>query len=264
MSLKRKRVDDDTSSTDDVFRSAPLEDRASTFVGLFSPTLKPKELQSLPEIQSASHKMWASRGQSDQQSITGTKRFFEVNSQDDGEKFGGKRIEKVLESLRVEGSCVVARWYGGVLLGPVRFDHIEAVAREAIERWQEREIKRKKLEEEHAEHLRLAKALSERDQSITVLRALALEKEEKLKQTRGNLEGDGLGSKDACQPKEPSLSAQAVSKNDYSAMPMERLKALDRARDATISFLLKRIDKAEAEIRSLDESNDIPPSTTGS
>jgi hypothetical protein len=31
-------------------------------------------------------------------------------------------------------------------------------------------------------------------------------------------------------------------------MTVERLRALDKARDATLAFLLKRIDKAESEL----------------
>jgi hypothetical protein len=35
---------------------------------------------------------------------------------------------------------------------------------------------------------------------------------------------------------------------DYSVMTLDRLRALEKARDATLSFLLKRIDKAELEL----------------
>ena len=46
---------------------------------------------------------------------------------------------------------------------------------------------------------------------------------------------------------------------DYSAMPLDRLRALDKARDATLSFLLTRIDKAEADLKALGEEPARPP-----
>lgn len=53
--------------------------------------------------------------------------------EDDGERWGGDRVLRV---AREEGASdvlvVVSRWYGGELLGPVRFDHIENAARAAL------------------------------------------------------------------------------------------------------------------------------------
>ncbi|SNX87093.1 uncharacterized protein MEPE_05803 [Melanopsichium pennsylvanicum] len=55
------------------------------------------------------------------------------DKEDDGERWGGDRVLKVVKE---EGASdvlvVVSRWYGGELLGPVRFDHIENAAREAL------------------------------------------------------------------------------------------------------------------------------------
>ena len=180
-----------------------------------------------------------------------------TGSEDDGEKYAGKKVEKALEFSKVVGSCVVARWYGGVLLGPVRFTHIENVATEAIRRWQddhaERQMKRRRKEEDEAEQTRLAKTLVERDQSIVVLRELAAEKERKLKvaQEGGeDAEESGLSS-------EPTSSAKAPI--DYAEMDLVRLRALERGRDATLSFLLKRCDKAEAELAKLQDAKEKPP-----
>ena len=64
--------------------------------------------------------------------------------EDDGERWGGDRVLKV---AREEGASdvlvVVSRWYGGELLGPVRFDHIEKAAREALVK----HVKREEVEE---------------------------------------------------------------------------------------------------------------------
>lgn len=79
----------------------------------------------------------------------------------------------------VEGTVIVARWFGGVMLGPVRFEHIRTAAREALWLWRresedrEEGKKRVKREEEDREEMeRLVRELPERDHSIIVLRGL--------------------------------------------------------------------------------------------
>jgi len=279
MSQKRKHSPDTSSGSANsasIYRSEPIEDRSSTFVGYFSPTLPAKELQSLPEFKSASHKILAWRKESNQRSLTGTLQYT-VGHDDDGEKSGGKKVEKVLESMRVAGACVVARWYGGVMLGPVRFTHMEDCAKAAMRKWQENEAeersKKRKLEEEGIEKRKLVRALSERDQSIDVLRKLAGEKEKKVREgilagvdaltsRDGNMQQDGEVAKaDTQDSAQGELVPAAKPAVDYSTMPLDRLKALDKARDATLSFLLKRIDKAEADIAALkaDGKADKPP-----
>lgn len=261
MSQKRKRAASLSSSVaDSVFRSEPIEDRDSTFLGFFSPTLKPKDLQNIPEIKSASHKILAWRKESNQQSITGTTRY-SSDSDDDGEKYAGKKVEKVLNTMQVAGACVVARWYGGTLLGPVRFEHIENSAREAVQRWQEsvREEKAKKvkIEQDEKDRVRLVRVLGERDGSIEVLRKLAVEKEGEVKRIR---EGESV----ATAANGGAASSQAASSSggsvkpmiDYAALPVDRLRAFEKARDATLGFLLKRIDKAEVELKELVEDDD--------
>ena len=112
MSQKRKRSpgpQQEPEEQTNVFRSAAIDDRSSKFIGLYSPSLKPKEVQGLQEIASASHKILAWRRESNQQSITGGTKYV-TDSDDDGEKYGGKRIAKVLENMQVKGACVVARW----------------------------------------------------------------------------------------------------------------------------------------------------------
>lgn len=255
MSQKRKRSDEPADSLS-IFRSKQIEDRSSAFIGLFSPTAKPKELQSLPEIKDASHKILAWRRTSNQQSIKGGLKYV-TGSDDDGEKYAGKRVEKVLEELKVEGSCVVARWYGGVLLGPVRFTHIETCAREAVEKWRQAEaeerVRKQKVQEEVEVKPSLVKLLRRRDESITVLRKLAAEKEDEVKNAKlDDVQTEAMKS----AREEHALSAEKAKTApiDYDQMSVDKLKMLEKARDATLSFLLKRIDKAEAEMADI-----IPP-----
>jgi putative IMPACT (imprinted ancient) family translation regulator len=243
-----------------IYRSSPIEDRDSTFIGLYSPNLSPKELQKLPELKSASHCMLAWRRESNQQSLTSNKQYV-TGHDDDGEKYGGKKVEQVLVNMKAAGACVVARWYGGTMLGQVRFAHIENSASEAVRQWTnhvgEQQAKKRRVEEEVVEKEKLVKALAKRDQSIGVLRALAAEKE-KLAKEAADAESSaagGLNSQpiivDATRdtvPPPPRPEPSSQTGIDYTTMTVERLRALDKARDATLAFVLKRIDKAESAL----------------
>ncbi|WVN86748.1 uncharacterized protein L203_101920 [Cryptococcus depauperatus CBS 7841] len=75
------------------------------------------------------HRMWASRALCLKDGKNGTEgedAYNLVESFDDnGEKFGGERILKVLrEKSAVDVLSVCCRWYGGDLIGPIRFQHI--------------------------------------------------------------------------------------------------------------------------------------------
>jgi putative IMPACT (imprinted ancient) family translation regulator len=226
-----------------VFASGTIEDRQSTFIAHFSPTVAVKTIQASPDFKSASHRIAAWRKASTQRTLSGGKQIFSIGSDDDGEKYAGKRLERVLDELKVEGAIVVARWYGGVLLGPVRFTHIENVAKEAIAAWKEStgegSAKRQKTNEtkvdDAAERRRLTKQLTERDQSIIVLRQLLTEK----------LSVESAENKDGQGSSQPSSTPAQVP--NYDEMSTQRLRQLDKARDATISWILKQIDQVEAK-----------------
>ncbi|KAI5370136.1 Putative ribosomal protein S5 domain 2-type [Septoria linicola] len=255
MSSKRKLSDADEKDGGEeepaFFRSAPIEDRQSTFIGFYSPSaLKPKELQALAELKTADHKIVGWRRESNQQSI-GKSKLYITGSDDDGEKYAGKKVEKVVEACQATGSVVVARWWGGIMLGPVRFTHIETAARDSIRAWEdyraEATAKRRKKAGDEEERARLAKALVDRDVSIDVLRKLAADKEERLKFMQENGPEVPDAGKDI---KQASASASSTKPpTDYTSLPLDRLRALDKARDATLSFLLKRIDKADVELK---------------
>ncbi|KAJ7686477.1 ribosomal protein S5 domain 2-type protein [Mycena rosella] len=67
---------------------------------------------------------------------------FEVRegSADDGERWGG---EKILTAMRKQGVIdavvLVSRWYGGTMLGPARFSHIDTCALEVCREFKRRE-----------------------------------------------------------------------------------------------------------------------------
>jgi len=254
-----------------LFKSAPIEDRSSTFVAHFCPlassstasaTGRIKKLQSHPDFKSASHRIVAWRKLSNQRTLGGQTVIYVTGSDDDGEKYAGKRLEKVLSEQDVAGTIVVARWYGGILLGPVRFTHIENVAKDAIAKWRastdhgdagQGDSKRRRVADstpqmdEEEERVRLVKQLTERDHSICVLRELLAEKTQ-AGQADGPKEGQGQTENLGGSPSSPV--SPTVTKIDYNTMPLQRLKQLEKARDATISWILKRIDAAEEQEKS--------------
>ncbi|KAH0366590.1 ribosomal protein S5 domain 2-like protein, partial [Aureobasidium melanogenum] len=220
----------------DFWVSEIIDDRASQFQAFFSPTMPAKELQNLDRIKDASHRVLAWRKPSSQRTLVGKVRTLENGTDDDGERYGGRHVLKVLEEMRVEGTLVVARYYGGVMLGPVRFAHIENSARDAIRAWRQNEDsegqKRRRVEDEDMEKASLIIELADRDQNILVLRRLL---EEKMRKTQPQAE-----QKPSSRPPIPAA--------DYSSMPLERLRQFDKARDSTVAFLLKKIDEAEKQI----------------
>jgi Uncharacterized protein family UPF0029 len=238
----------DPHNSHQTFRSGAIKDRSSTFIALFSPTAPTSHLQIQPELQAATHRIVAWRKLGAQRALlAGSKRLYDSGHDDDGEKYAGKRLEKVLMAMDVEGAVVVARWYGGVLLGPVRFTHIENCARDAIGKWK-REVgsmeddghaarKRKVEDETKEEKSALINILEQRDHSISALRGLLREKTEE-----ASAERSGKQMADV-----KDVIVTPVKAVNYSAMPFPALQRLENARDATISWILKEIEKLEQQ-----------------
>ncbi|KAB2576062.1 Protein IMPACT, partial [Lasiodiplodia theobromae] len=184
-----------------IYRSAPLTDRRSTFLAFFAPgtALSARALQAHPDFRSATHRIAAWRRPSAQRKLSllpaNKSSFSSTNNRgsgaesnsvvesghdDDGESHAGKRLARVLEAMGVDaGAVVVARWYGGVMLGPARFAHIENVAREAVREWRRAVVAEgveRRVVEEGRKKEGLVRVLGERDGSIEVLRGLLAEK----------------------------------------------------------------------------------------
>jgi putative IMPACT (imprinted ancient) family translation regulator len=229
-----------------VFISNSIEDRGSTHIGLYSPSITAKQLQARPDVKEASHRIAAWRTPGKQRSLSG-KPIHDLGHDDDGEQYAGKKLEKLLTDLNVEGAVVVARWYGGILLGPVRFQHFENCAREAISKWKQSiadETKKRKVEkDERLEKEKLAKVLEQRDASITVLRDLLAEKKSTVKLDRE-------------RSPQPIQSQDSSNKTDYSMMDLPTLKRLEKARDGTLTWILKQIDKTEEAQKTKEVASD--------
>jgi Uncharacterized protein family UPF0029 len=214
--------------------SSTVEDRKSKFQGFFIPcetsaSLKEYRslLEHLPSLALADHKIMAWK--------VGRSSGFE----DDGEKWAGQKLLNILTSNEDEGILCVARWYGGILLGPVRFDHIIHVAADALATHHiskgtaviprhVNETKDVKTSGGDEEVSRLLRVLKGKDMAIESLRGIIHTK----KMERG----------------EDAQMSPRKEKN-YERMPLEVLNRLIVGRDATIKSLrdiLKELNEGKS------------------
>lgn len=117
-------------------------DRKSVFQGHCAPIQRVEhvelflaKLKENKKIANAFHNMWAYRvDKSDPNARVGGKSASILQDcDDDGEQAAGGRLLNLLQILNVVNvMVVVTRWYGGTLLGPIRFKHINNAARDAL------------------------------------------------------------------------------------------------------------------------------------
>ncbi|XP_062869263.1 protein IMPACT [Trichomycterus rosablanca] len=112
----------------------PITDRRSTFQPHLALVVTPKQVQGVldklyenKKIASATHNIYAYRIYCED------KNTFLQDCEDDGETAAGGRLLHLLQILDVRNVLVVvSRWYGGILLGPDRFKHINNCARNIL------------------------------------------------------------------------------------------------------------------------------------
>ncbi|KAJ7106051.1 hypothetical protein C8R43DRAFT_218461 [Mycena crocata] len=132
--------------------SQEIRDRGSLFVATIyaasSPTHAASCIAHLKNVahgqKPASHEMSAWRCMVVKAGCTGLggPDEFEVRegSADDGERWGGEKILALMQKQGViDAAIVVSRWYGGTMLGPARFSHIETCALEVCREFKRRE-----------------------------------------------------------------------------------------------------------------------------
>ncbi|CAG5862438.1 unnamed protein product [Menidia menidia] len=111
-----------------------ITDRRSTFQPHLAPVVTPRQVKTVLEklyenkkIASATHNIYAYR------IYRQDKHSFLQDCEDDGETAAGGRLLHLLQILDVRNVLVVvSRWYGGILLGPDRFKHINNCARNIL------------------------------------------------------------------------------------------------------------------------------------
>ncbi|XP_035296160.1 protein IMPACT isoform X3 [Cricetulus griseus] len=112
----------------------PITDRRSTFQAHVAPVVNPKQVKMVlsklyenKKVASATHNIYAYR------IFCEDKQTFLQDCEDDGETAAGGRLLHLMEILNVKNVLVVvSRWYGGILLGPDRFKHINNCARNIL------------------------------------------------------------------------------------------------------------------------------------
>lgn len=121
-----------------ILSGPPFTDRKSTFQAHAARVTSPAQaaqvlaqLMSVAKIARATHNIWAFAIRDPSSGV------WRRDCDDDGESEAGARLAHLLRMMGVEDVVVVVtRWYGGVLLGPDRFRHINNVARAAVEELQ--------------------------------------------------------------------------------------------------------------------------------
>jgi len=111
-----------------------ITDRRSTFQPHLAPVVTPRQVKVVldklyenKKIASATHNIYAYRIHCED------KQSFIQDCEDDGETAAGGRLLHLLQILDVRNvMVVVSRWYGGILLGPDRFKHINNCARNIL------------------------------------------------------------------------------------------------------------------------------------
>ncbi|NXN94899.1 IMPCT protein, partial [Rhinopomastus cyanomelas] len=114
-----------------IHHGSPLTDRRSTFQAHLAPVVTPRQVKRVldklyenKKIASATHNIYAYRIYCED------KQTFLQDCEDDGETAAGGRLLHLMQILNARDVLVVvSRWYGGVLLGPDRFKHINNCAR---------------------------------------------------------------------------------------------------------------------------------------
>ncbi|KAJ8278070.1 hypothetical protein GJAV_G00083490 [Gymnothorax javanicus] len=112
----------------------PITDRRSTFQPHLAPVVTPRQVKMVldklyenKKIANATHNIYAYRIYCED------KQTFLQDCEDDGETAAGGRLLHLLQILDVRNvMVVVSRWYGGILLGPDRFKHINNCARSIL------------------------------------------------------------------------------------------------------------------------------------
>ncbi|KAI5117901.1 hypothetical protein M0805_003597 [Coniferiporia weirii] len=204
--------------------SNTIYDRDSTFVGALyraaSPAAARRALAHHTHVvhgaRPASHEIAAWRCialRAGRDGLRGPEDFeLATGAEDDGEQGGARAVLRTMEREGVlDAVVIVSRWFGGTMLGPVRFAHIETCAREVCRTFRALEDVEGVIEELKGLNTRLARLRAE-------LAALS--------DSSPSLMPDVLGAGAAG----PGSSQTAAREVDYTAMLLRPTPDLPRAK----------------------------------
>jgi len=212
------------------FTSQEIRDRGSTFVANIYHASTPQDAQKRVEqmkrvvhsSKPATHEISAWRcmvikpGKS---GLGGPEDFeLQAGSKDDGESWAGARVLAVMNKLSIlDAVVIVSRWYGGQMLGPARFDHIETCTREVCRKFKDQE-----------EIVELRTLLETLDDILGDLR-----------REYASMAKDSPGAR----PDE----ASAKRRQDYSSLDIPKARRLIRARENSIKSVKALIAKRQGD-----------------
>ncbi|KAG6813519.1 hypothetical protein H0H92_010224 [Tricholoma furcatifolium] len=204
--------------------SQEIRDRGSTFVANIFPATSPVEARLkvthlkdvIHKTNPATHEMAAWRCMSLKSGCNGLggPDDFELSAGhiDDGERWAGSKIQKVMESYGIiDAVVIVSRWYGGTMLGSARFSHIETCAAEVCQEFKRSEEMRECVSE-----------LTTLDAILSGLRAEYSE----------------------LKPDKMKAPSENTTPPNYSSMDLDKVKRLLKARKNSINSVKLLLDKS--------------------
>ncbi|CAG8438492.1 14021_t:CDS:2 [Ambispora leptoticha] len=124
-----------------VFRSASIKDRESTFIALATTVTDLNEVEAFKVLvrdqeKNATHYVLAYRiSQGQNGNVLEGFVWTRSRNEDDGEDDASILILNLLKTLElVNVAVIIPRWFGGIFLGPVRFDYFVKCAREVLDK----------------------------------------------------------------------------------------------------------------------------------
>ncbi|KAF9531378.1 ribosomal protein S5 domain 2-type protein [Crepidotus variabilis] len=193
-------------------------------------------------------------------------------SKDDGESWAGGKVLKVMQQMAVlDAVVIVSRWYGGTMLGPARFSHIETCATEVCKAF--------KRTEELQDCITTLEMLDDtlaavRKKLAMVSTSTELKSDGLQQQTASTSESAGDKNPSAMPPSlqqlpstlpvdnglqssatvnEPQVELFRSKKPTYNDLDIAKAKRLIQARDNAIKAVRNLIAKKEKEIESLEQ-----------
>jgi len=220
--------------------SAEIRDRGSLFVAHIFSATTPEQAKSqtkhvkyvLHANRKATHEIAAWRCMVVKPGCTGLGGLDEfelaAGSLDDGERWGGDRVLKVMQRLAViDAVVVVSRWYGGTLLGPSRFDHIETCTAEVCRAF--------KRSEELRESITTLETL---DVLLEGLREELRTLQRDTSQSSANSEPSSFPSSlEKGNPRDDTAEQAEKKKADYSSIDLPKARRLIKARENAMKWV---------------------------
>ncbi|KAJ3575057.1 hypothetical protein NP233_g1358 [Leucocoprinus birnbaumii] len=236
--------------------SAEIRDRGSTFIAnIFIATSAEEALSHTKYVKhvlhanrKATHEIaaWRCMGVKPGCSGLGGPEEFHVvsGSTDDGERWAGDRTLKVMQNLAViDAVVVVSRWYGGTMLGPSRFNHIETCSAEVCRAFKRSEELRESITTLRTLDVLLEglreelKALQQQQQANSKPSTAIVGDSES--QLRSSPHGKGF-TPEKGNSRQDSGSAQLQAekkKPDYSSVDLAKARRLIKARESAIKWV---------------------------